>query len=140
MAVGLGGCHTETLRRAGVKCHTLSESNAAGIWEITGTLASPLLYFSSNVPPSASFPFFSSYLLFFLFLRSTLLLLISCLFLHFFFFFWLLSFPFPFHSANFLPLSLVFLPLCHSFPPLLFLLSPFPCLSLHVFSFSLISF
>ena len=51
--------HTETPRRAGVKCHTLSESSAAGIWEITDTLASPLLSFYFNFPPFRILSFLS---------------------------------------------------------------------------------
>lgn len=74
-----------SLRRAGVKCHSLSGGNAAGIWEITGT--SPLFSFS-NAPPFILFLFSSFPFLRFVLPVLSLLLRLPSLSSHFY--------PFPF--------------------------------------------
>lgn len=77
-----------SLRRAGVKCHALSGSNAAGIGEITGNLASLLfsLFLNSALLSFhiVSFAIVSFHFLFSSFLSNPLIL----------YFPFLLSFPF----------------------------------------------
>lgn len=84
-----------SLRRAGVKCHSLSGGNAAGIWEITGT--SPLFSFS-NAPPFILFLFSSFPFLRFVLPVLSLLLRLPSLSSHFY--------PFPFLPSLYMPSAL----------------------------------